>query len=367
MAEPRPRIVARLHSGMLNMDQLAAMLGKEKTETAAQPKIGRVFPDYPIPRHWPRRLDLEVDIDIPDIIAEATDIGDLKIQVNLEDGRLMLGPLSAKLFGGDAFGSLDLDVTQDTPTLEFKLTVQKLDYGAWLKAWDVTEKVTGEVNINVDLRGSGDTLHAVFADANGAAVLATGPTQIADSGIGIWGAGVTSTLMSIGSWALGVKKSTTFNCMVWPFNVSDGVARSEAILMDTPEITIAGSGFINLGTEKLDILLEPARKNASLFSFQNPVRISGTFADPKRTTLGKAKTFGKLGLVILQPYFLLFTAERGTRERNPCVAALADEPPAKKRRKKTAVERDLGLVGDLLEEISKPRGTAAKPAPVSEQ
>jgi uncharacterized protein involved in outer membrane biogenesis len=350
-----PRIVAKLHSGTLNLDQLAKLLQEGEAKTTAHPKTSRVLPAFTIPRDWPRKMNLEMDIDIPDVIAEATDVGDLKVKLDLKDGHFTLGPVRAKLFGGDAFGKLDLDVAKDTPTARLKLTVRKLDYGRWLKAWDITDTVTGEVNISVDMRGSGDTLRAMFDDSNGAVLLASGPTHIADSDMGLWGAGFTSGLMSITTSALGMKKSTEFNCMVWPFNVSDGVARSEAILMDTPKITIAGSGTIDLSTEALDILLEPARKKASIFSFQNPVRISGTLADPKRTTLGKAKTFGKLGLVILEPWILVFTASTGTGEKNPCVAALAGEPPpAKKRRKKKAVERDLGLVGQLLTEIQKP-------------
>ncbi|MDX1488811.1 MAG: AsmA-like C-terminal region-containing protein, partial [Acidiferrobacterales bacterium] len=352
-----PRVVARLHSASLNLDQLAKMLQEAEAKTTGQSKTSRVLPAFTIPRDWPKKLNLEMDIDIPDIIAEATDVGDLKTEIRLEDGHFILGPLQAKLFGGDAFGSLDLNVAKNTPAAKFKLTVRKLDYGRWLKAWAITDTVTGEVNISVDMRGSGDTLQAIFAAANGAALFISGPAHLAESDLGLWGAGITSGLMSITTSALGIKKSTEFNCMVWPFNISDGVARSDAILMDTPKITIAGSGTVDLGDEKLDILLEPARKKASIFSFQNPVRISGTLADPKRTTLGKAKTFGKLGLVILQPYFLLFTADLGTGEKNPCVAALAGEPlKAKKRRrkKKKELEQDLGLVGDLLKQLESP-------------
>ncbi|MFQ5938272.1 MAG: hypothetical protein ACE5LB_17860, partial [Acidiferrobacterales bacterium] len=120
-----------------------------------------------------------------------------------------------------------------------------------------------------------------------------------------------------------------------------------------PKITITGSGTVDLATDELNIILKPARKKASVFSFQNPVHIGGTLQNPKRTTLGKAKTVGKIGLVVLQPYFLLFTASLGTGETNPCVAALSGEDTGSAGAEKRK-PLELGLVGELLHEIEKP-------------
>jgi AsmA protein len=354
-AGSRKRIVAKLSADELDLDDWIEWLQSAKAKKALTQDQQFVFANLDMPVGWLPHTDLQLQLEVSRIEAVDTNFGNMRVNVQAEQGRLVMGPLEANMAGGQISGTLELDASTGMPSSRFELTVRHLDYGHWLKALHVTDKVEGTLDIKITLRGSGDTLRAMLADANGAALLASGPAHIADSGLGLWGAGFTSGLMSITTSALGMKKSTEFNCMVWPFNVSDGVALSDAILMDTPKITIAGSGTIDLGTEELDILLEPARKDASIFSFQNPVRITGTLANPKRTTLGKAKTFGKLGLVILQPYLLLFTAELGAGEKNPCVAALAGEPPpTKRRRKKKAVERDLGLVGQLLTEMQKP-------------
>ncbi len=357
------RIVAKLSADELDLDDWIEWLKPTRAEKALTPDKEFVFANLDIPIGWLQRTDLQLEVEVSRIEAVGSDFGNVRLNVQAEQGRLLMGPLSATIAGGEISGILELDASADVPSSQFELTVRHLDYGRWLKALHVTDKVEGIVDIKITLRGSGNTLRAMLAEADGAALLASGPAQIAESDLGLWGAGFTSGLMSITTSALGMKRSTEFNCMVWPFNVSDGVAGSDAILMDTPKITIAGSGTVDLGTEKLDILLEPARKKPSLFSFQNPVRISGTLAAPKHTVLGKAKTFGKLGLVILQPYFLLFTAELGRGEKNPCVAALTGEPPPTKRRKKEAIERDLGLVGQLLTEMQKPvDGTLDVPA-----
>lgn len=350
-AEPRPRIVASFGAGKIDIDQLAAKFKKAGVEPPAPAGSGLIIPDLMIPSAWLEKYDLELRISVPDVLSESIDVGDVDIRASVENGRLLL-PVRATIFGGQISGSLEL--IHEEQHAHVKLTVRHLDYSRWLKAWQITDAVEGRVDLGVDLSGNGSTLQKLLADANGAAVMASGPTHLADADFGLWGAGITSGLMSITTRALGLKKSTEFNCIVWPFNVSNGVARSEAILMDTTKLTITGEGTVNLATEKVDIVLKPARKEVSIFSLQNPVRVGGTLANIKYTVLGKTTTAGKIGLAILQPYFLLLTVRPGTAETNPCVAALAGEAPARAKKKEKKAELDLGLAGELLKEIQKP-------------
>ncbi len=356
-AEPRPRIVASLGAGRIDLDQLAKKFKEAGGERRASPGSGLIIPDLAIPSAWLEKFDLELSANVSDVLSESIDVGDIDIKVSVDNGHLEL-PVQAVLFGGHASGRLEL--SHKDQRARIKLTVRQLDYGHWLKAWQITDGVKGRVDLGLDLSGHGSTLQGLMADANGAAVFASGPAHLADTDFGLWGAGITSGLLSITTTALGLKKSTEFNCIVWPFNVTNGVASSEAILMDTSMLTITGEGTVNLATEKLNIVLKPARKKASIFSLQNPVRIDGTLANIKQTTLGKATTAGKIGLAILQPYFLLLTVRPGTGETNACIAALAGEVPAqvKKRRSKKDQEIDLGLAGELLKELQMPKDTA---------
>jgi uncharacterized protein involved in outer membrane biogenesis len=360
-AESRPRIVARLDAGRIDLDQLAAKLNKE---TGVKPRAaaegGLIIPNLTIPSAWLEKFNLELNANVPDVLTESVDVGDLDIKVSVENGRLDM-PVQAILFGGRASGRLELDNKEHRARL--RLMVRNLDYGRWLKVWRISNAVKGRVDLALDLSGHGSTLQELLANANGAAVFASGPMHLSDTDFGIWGAGLTSGLLSITTGALGLKKSTEFNCIVWPFNVSNGVASSEAILMDTSKLTITGDGTVNLATEKLNIVLKPARKKASIFSFENPVRIEGTLANIKQTTLGKGKTAGKIGLIVWQPYLLLLTARPGTGETNACIAALAGEVPAqvKKKMKKKGKEIDLGLAGELLKELQVPKDTSLNP------
>jgi hypothetical protein len=358
--ESRPRIVARLDAGRIDLDQLAVKFKEAGVEPPTSTESGLIIPDLAIPSAWLERFDLELSAQVTDVLTESVDVGDVDIKASVKDGRLEL-PVQAILFGGHA--SARLELSHKDLRAHARLIVRDLDYGRWLKVWRISDAVEGHVDLGFDLSGRGSTLQELLADANGAAVFASGPMHLADTDFGLWGAGVTSGLLSITTKALGLKKSTEFNCIVWPFNVSDGVARSKAILMDTSKMSITGDGTVNLATEKLDITLKPARKKASIFSFENPVRIEGTLGNIKQTTQGKATTAGKIGLIIWQPYLLLLTARPGTGETNPCMAALAGEVPekVKKKMKKKHEEIDLGLAGELLKEMQMPKDTSPHP------
>lgn len=355
----RPHIAVKLETGTLDIDHLVDLLRERKQQAVAEPADRRVIPALAISGESLPQVDIELDVDVTDVLAQAIDIGDVRIKANLNNGRIVVSSFKAKLFGGYISGNLEIDPTREKPEASIKLTVRHLDYGAWLQGWQISDAVTGKVDLNIDLSGHGKTLRALLGDADGAVVLVSGPTHIAGSGLGIWGAGLTSGLMSITTTGLGIKKSTEFNCMVWPFNVTHGLARSDAIVMDTRKITIEGSGTVNLVTEEMDIVLKPARKKASIFSFKNPVRISGPLTNPQRTTLGKGETAAKAGLVFLTGgVFLIFTASTGTGEINPCVAALSaadtgDVSPEKQKNKQKK-QPELGLVGELLGAIRKP-------------
>ncbi len=359
-AETRPRIVAKLDAGRIDLDQLAVKFKEAGVESPTPTESGLVIPDLAIPSAWLEKFDLELSVNVTDVLTESVDVGDIDIKASVKNGRLEL-PVQAILFGGHA--SARLELSHKDLRAHARLIVRDLDYGRWLKVWQITDTVEGHVDLGFDLTGHGSTLQALLADANGAAVFASGPAHLADTDFGLWGAGVTSGLLSITTKALGLKKSTEFNCIVWPFNVSNGVARSEAILMDTSKMTITGEGTVNLANEELDIMLRPARKKASIFSFENPVRIDGTLGNIKQTTLGKATTAGKIGLIVWQPYLLLLTARPGTGETNACMAALAGEVPeqVKKKMKKKHEEIDLGLAGELLKEMQMPKDTAPSP------
>ena len=126
---------------------------------------------------------------------------------------------------------------------------------------------------------------------------------------------------------------TKFNCLVGHFDIVDGEIRSDAILFDTDRMTVGGFGTLDLGTEKIDLILTPQPKNPTLVSFGHPVRISGYLADPDVTgdTLRIAQGGGWYLLGLINPIGLIVVVPKitgttlGTGQKNPCAKAMKNK------------------------------------------
>jgi AsmA family protein len=349
---PKARVAAKLSADELDLDDWVSWLESLKAQKGDTEPESLVLPSFTVPVERLRRTELRAELEVSKIKARGADFGNIRANVQAANGRLVMVPLTASMAGGEISATLQVDATADTPSLLAQLSVSQLDYGRWLKALQVTDKVEGVVDLELTLTGRGATLRDMLADADGAVLLVSGPARFSGGGLELWGTGLTTGLMAMTTMALGVERSTPFNCMVWPINVVHGVARSEAILMDTPKIAVTGSGTLNLATEEVDLLLRPARKKASLFSFDNPVRVTGTLANPQTAAVGKLQAVVRLLLPFVNPAFLLLSADIGTGGGNRCVQALADaDAKAEAANKETNVR---GEARNLLRKLQRP-------------
>ena len=69
-------------------------------------------------------------------------------------------------------------------------------------------------------------------------------------------------------------------CLVSRFEVQDGVMTTRALVLETSDSTVTGSGTIDLGQETLDLTLLAHPKDASVLTASTPVTLKGTFRDP---------------------------------------------------------------------------------------
>ena len=92
---------------------------------------------------------------------------------------------------------------------------------------------------------------------------------------------------------------TRIRCGVADFSIKNGVMAANALVLDTVDTNIGGTGTIDFGKETLDLTLNPQPKDKSLVSFRGPIHIRGTLAKPE-VQLDKVKMAERgLGAVLL--------------------------------------------------------------------
>ncbi len=215
----------------------------------------------------------------------------VRVGLKADSGLVALAPFSANLYDGSMAGSLNLDA-RATPAIAFKQEMKGIQIGPLLVDAINNDMLEGKGNLNLDVKTQGATAGALKKALNGnaAVILADGAVK----GIDI--AGTVRDIKSKFNFkgnSLGAdqKKRTDFSEMTASFKINNGVAHNDDLSMKSPLLRVTGSGDIDIGNEKLNYIAKPTvvaslkgqggSDLGSLNGLTFPVKVTGTFSDPK--------------------------------------------------------------------------------------
>ncbi len=215
---------------------------------------------------------------------------------------------------------------------------------------DLSEVATGPMDIDVAFESRGRSLHELAATLNGRLDLVVGEGRLHNKYIEL----IAADLMGYLIPGLGGSDLAQLNCFVARFAVREGIAVSQALLLDTSLTTTAGKGQIDLAKETADLTLAPRPKEESLFSLAIPVVIYGPLNDlhydvkKEDAILGVAGAI--LGAAVLGPFGILIPfVSLGAGDENACVAAL--ERPVELDDGALAEPESGGVLEDIVDEL----------------
>jgi len=293
---------------------------------------GRIFDASPLPVDGLKSIDADVSIAAKRIVQDKLVLNDAAVHIVLQRGKLVVEPLKAGIAGGTFDGKVTLDAGPAVPELAIETNAKDVDLDTLLTSLGnpgMIENVKGGLHAN--LRGRGKSVRDIMASLDGTMGIVSGPGRIGNKAVDAVGADVMKLLtFGIGGNQQGVNQ---LNCIAAPFTVEKGIARTDAILVDTGRVTVRGTGTANLRDEKLDLLFTPNVKDASLMSFAVvPMRVSGTLASPSVTPDATAVAKGVAGAVIggaINPLSLLAPlVTSSATDQNPCATGAAAKGPA---------------------------------------
>jgi uncharacterized protein involved in outer membrane biogenesis len=147
---------------------------------------------------------------------------------------------------------------------------------------EMAKEGVGTIGGRAKLTIKGNSIRDMAAAANGEVAVVMGGGQINALIIEALGLDVGEILAVVA--AGGEEKDAGMvpvQCFVSRFDVQDGVMTTRALVLETSDSTVTGSGTIDLGKETLDLRLLAHPKDASVLTASTPVAIEGTFRDPK--------------------------------------------------------------------------------------
>lgn len=251
------------------------------------------------------------------------------VHVVLKSGVLQLDPISLGVAGGSIAGTIKIDSNLAPAAFNARLDVRGAQLNRLFPTIETTKSSLGKVSGKFDLNGRGNSAAQVLAGASGDVAMLMGRGEISNillEFVGLDGGEVIKFLVR-------GDRNVQLRCAAAAFDVKQGIMTSRAIVLDTSDTVINGSGRVSFADETLDLVLNPAPKDFSILSFRSPLKIGGTFAAPtafpdKTALAGRAGI--ALALAAINPLLALAaTVETGPGEDADCAGVFANAQKGK--------------------------------------
>ncbi len=208
--------------------------------------------------------------------------GDLRLQ----GGVLTLSNVLARTAAGQVQGGFGLDGTQSPPRWKAELRWTGIDLDQWLAPRDQKAAgpgtagpgyISGRLAGDARLQSRGSSTAAMIGSLEGSIQAWVRNGSI--SHLLIEGAGIDI------AEALGIlmtrDERLPMHCAVVQLRAGDGILVPEVGLIDTADSTLFVTGSVSLAGERLDLTLITKPKDVSPVTLRSPVKVQGTFAQPK--------------------------------------------------------------------------------------
>ena len=322
-----PNMTGRLTSKLIDLQDILVPDMDGTLSGSDAKEIGEgvlLHGEAPLPVEILRSLNADFGIKVGELRYGGAKLTDTSLLVRGSAGHITLD-----LFGESAGktgleGQADFDVTADVPTAVMRFRGQNIDVGQLLKTFDVTDLITASANVELRVQGRGDSLHDILQHLDGSASIVADGGHIDSKYFDLVVSDLARELLP---WRQR-KQHTDINCFVARFDIQDGVATTQGLLLDTARATIVGEGSVNLGSEELKFTVRPNPKEVSLLSLAFPIDVRGTIAAPKFRPNKEALAIDAVKVAVataINPLGILVPfIKAGMGDKHPCVAALEE-------------------------------------------
>ena len=252
----RPAMQAELVSKLLVLEDLGPLIGaRPGTVAKAAAAEARMLPDVPFSTERWDTVDADVKLSAKTIRrAKALPIENLVTHLKLRDSVLTLDPLNFGVAGGNLAAVISLDGRHDPIRAHAKVRAKKLALNKLFPTVDLTKTSVGQVDGEFDLAGNGNSVAHMLAAADGKVGLVIAGGEISNMMMEIVGLDLWEYL----SFKVKGDKPTAIRCGVADFGVKGGVMQVNALVLDTVNTNVGGTGSIDLRNETLASDAQPA-------------------------------------------------------------------------------------------------------------
>ncbi|MDE0755232.1 MAG: AsmA family protein [Woeseiaceae bacterium] len=250
--------------------------------------------DVEIPVDLIRTLNANGSFEISRAFLSGMEFQNLELGVNASGGNLRLHPLAADFYDGTYRGDVSIDASNDVPTISANETINGVNLAAMAKALFDTDNISGSINGQFVVSGSGQRLSAIQRDLDGTMSfeLADGALEGTDVWYQLRKARALFRQQVPPEPILPAR--TKFSAVTATGVITDGVFQNDDFLAELPFLRLTGAGMVDLVSTEVDYGLQVSvfdrpefmsgATEAELADFSEtvvPLKITGLLSAPK--------------------------------------------------------------------------------------
>jgi uncharacterized protein involved in outer membrane biogenesis len=287
-----PLLTGELNGKRFVLSDLAPAFGaRAPGANNPPPPEGRVVPQrtFDIPSLHVMNADVKVRlkrVDLGSLFARPLE--PLNGQLKLQSGLLTISDLLASTADGQVSGRVSLDGNPRPPAWEADVGWKGIRLEQWLSprnqfAGQEPDKskqdryVTGQLGGHAKLHGRGNSAAQMLGTMDGDAQAWVQDGTVSHLVVEAIGLDVAQAL---GVVVMG-DDLMPMHCAAVRLKAQNGALKPEVGVIDTKDSTILVSGSLSLVNESLDLVMSARPKDFSPLTLRSPLRVQGTFADPK--------------------------------------------------------------------------------------
>jgi len=289
----KPALKFKLALDKIDADRYMPLAESDTAKTVASPATAGAGAVSELPLDTLRDLNIAGSLNIGQLKFSGTQSSDIKININAKDGIIKLHPLSANLYQGQYQGNVNLDAQGKSLKLGINENLSNIQAGPLLKDLSGDDKISGLVNAKVKLAGQGKSVEQIKQSLSG-----NGDFSFTDGSLK--GINIADSIRKAKAILKGepVPKSasvikTDFSSFKGSFTANNGIVNNPDLLLMSPLLRVNGAGTADINKEAINYGLEvgvvgsvegqEGKDLAELKGLIVPVKITGSFSDPKPT------------------------------------------------------------------------------------
>jgi AsmA protein len=232
-------------------------------------------------------VDAQVRLSAAELNIGSAHFAPVAIEASLASG-LLKGTISnLGAYGGQANGTIDIDISLDTPVYAVRSDLTGVRALPLLSSAAGFDKLDGKLNAKIDVRSNGQSQQAIMSNLGGTVVANFQDGAIKDLNVAQMIRSLTSGILS--GWQANREQATDLSQLSASFRIEKGQATTADLNLVGPLVKMTGSGTIDLGAQTLALRVEPKLvmttqgqgRTLDPVGFGIPVAINGPWAAPR--------------------------------------------------------------------------------------